>query len=103
MVSNIAPVRSQTAVLTANLLDRNRGLGFWRLNANPDAKDVSKILKEQMPSDCNKPEVVSLVVVSAVPLRLPGVVELALVGARRRLGVTAARSAAAALVGLTLK
>ena len=56
-----------------------------------------------MTSDCNKPEVVALVVVSAVPLRLPGVVELALVGARRRLGVTAARSAAAALVGLTLK
>ena len=47
---------------------------------------------------------VALVVVGAVPLRLPGVVELALVGARRRLGVPAARTAvAAALVRLPLK
>ena len=32
---NTAPVRSQTVVLTANFPDRNRGLGFWRLYANP--------------------------------------------------------------------
>ena len=52
----------------------------------------------------HQPEVVALVVVGAVPLRLPGVVELALVGARRRrLGVPAARTAAAALVRLPLK
>ena len=52
----------------------------------------------------DQPEVVALFVVGAVPLRLPGVVELALVGARRRrLGVPAARTAAAALVRLPLK